>query len=366
MPGAKGTKRPRKRGKFHIENPTKDDCLWCSKSVGAASAVRCCGCDQAYHKKCAVQCGSIVSTGAYRKCCDPTFKPQQVCDNDVAYSDDDASDSDGNTSDSSDSDSTIEDQTDSTITKKDLLSLSKSIKSAIRRSKKSLVKRIDTLSAAVNNVTAIATQNKADIAQIKNNLKEQNNAINAVSDSCNTNTAKINSIEDSINNIQKSSSSSSDMEQLYMEFNDRQSRKNNLMLFEVSDHDNSEEDSAYMGNFFKKVADFDPSKTKFRRCGLYNKKVHIKKGRPIQITFQSRDDYFKVLNAKKSTLKGFKLFTDKTEKQRSYINKVVKEVKQLNSDNPNSEKIIKYKFDVPIIAEKSKNLQVDQRAMHVN
>ena len=101
-----------------------------------------------------------MSTGAYRKCCDPTFKPQQVCDNDVAYSDDDASDSDGNTSDSSDSDSTIEDQTDSTITKKDLLSLSKSIKSAIRRSNKSLVRLIDTFSDAVKNVTTIAMQNK--------------------------------------------------------------------------------------------------------------------------------------------------------------------------------------------------------------
>ena len=135
------------------------------------------------------------------------------------------------------------------------------------------------------------------------------------------------------------------------------------MLFEIKDNNNSEEDSNFMDDLFKKVVDLDPSKVKFRRCGLYNKRIHVKKGRPIQISFQNRDDYFKVLNAKKSTLNGFKLFTDKTEKQRSYINKVVKQVKQINSDNPNSEKIIKYKFDVPFITDKSKNVQPDQRAM---
>ena len=37
MPTAKGTKRPRKLGKYYIENLTKDDCLWCSKKVSAAS-----------------------------------------------------------------------------------------------------------------------------------------------------------------------------------------------------------------------------------------------------------------------------------------------------------------------------------------
>ena len=167
MPGAKGTKRPRKRGKYYIDNPMKYDCLWCPKKVES-----------------------------YRKCSDPTFKPQQVHDNDVAYSD-----------------STIEDQADSTITKKDFLSLSKSTKSAIRRSKKFLVKRIGTLSVAVENITTIAMQN---------NLIEQNNSMKAVSDACKSKTAKINSIEDSINNIKKSSSSGSNMKQLYMEFNDRQ------------------------------------------------------------------------------------------------------------------------------------------------
>ena len=59
------------------------------------------------------------------------------------------------------------------------------------------------------------------------------------------------------------------------------------MLFEVRDNDNSDEDSASMEDFFKKVADFDPSKTKFRWCGLYNKKVHIKKAGQFKSLFRA-------------------------------------------------------------------------------
>ena len=86
------------------------------------------------------------------------------------------------------------------------------------------------------------------------------------------------------------------------------------MLFEVRDNDDSAQDSKLMEDFFKKVVDLDSTKV-----------------------------YWLNWNAK------------------SDINNVVKVVKQINSDNPNSEKRIKYKFDVPVIAEKSENLQVDQR-----
>ena len=195
----KGPKR--KRGKYHIENPTKDDCLWCSKKVGSATAVRCSVCNQAYHNKCSIQCGSMESTGAFRKCCDPTFKSQltQDINNDVVYSDDDSCNSDGESSDSNDSDSTViqkdEDKGASPITKHDLLSLSKSIKKAIKKSQNSLAKRIDVLTEAVSTVTTIANQNKADIAQIKGELIEQKNQMSVLSDACNANAAKISLIE---------------------------------------------------------------------------------------------------------------------------------------------------------------------------
>ena len=71
-------------------------------------------------------------------------------------------------------------------------------------------------SDAVKAVTTIANKNKANIAELKDNLNDQNNKVSAVSVACDNNTAKINWVEESVNNIQKSNSACSVMEQVFM------------------------------------------------------------------------------------------------------------------------------------------------------
>ena len=132
------TRTKRKRGKYHIENPTKDDCLWCSKALSAANAVRCVSCQEAYHKKCAIQCGSIES-GALRKCCDPTSSSKCVPSGADAVENKDNYESDKSCSDDSedDFDTAFENEKSSQITKHDLFLACKSVKN----SEKNLIKR---------------------------------------------------------------------------------------------------------------------------------------------------------------------------------------------------------------------------------
>ena len=79
------------RGRYHIENPTIDDCIWCSKSVAAANAVRCVKCNQAYHNRCSVQYGSM-EPGIFKKRCDPSFANNAPQEEDSNEEEDETSD----------------------------------------------------------------------------------------------------------------------------------------------------------------------------------------------------------------------------------------------------------------------------------
>ena len=61
--------KKRQKTSTRMGEPTIDDCLWCHKTV--AKPTRCNTCKQAYHSRCASQCG-YLDTGALKKCCNAT------------------------------------------------------------------------------------------------------------------------------------------------------------------------------------------------------------------------------------------------------------------------------------------------------
>ena len=118
----------------------------------------------------------------------------------------------------------------------------------------------------------------------------------AVSDACNNNIAKINLIEESVNSIQKSNSACSDMEQLYMEFNDKQSRKNNSMFSEVRDNNDFAEDFKLWWIFSKKLLTLNPRKLNFIDVGYTTKEFTLKKADQFESHFKAEMIISKLLN----------------------------------------------------------------------
>lgn len=376
------TRPKRKRGKYHVDVPTKDDCLWCSKTVAAVSAFRCIGCTQAYHNKCAEQCG-FLDSGAVGKCCDPASSAASQVNDPSAIA---CVSGNGSVSGSSDSDSEDEFACDgdvnSAVTKADLIVLLKSIKSTVKKSRKAMRDDLHEIMLSVNSAVEIANENKNAISALKSNFSNQGKLIEDISTKCISNEDSIKQLQVSMQNFQAKTNdyiknqvtaavsevhkNVKSVDELYLEFNDRQSRRNKLMLFDVRDRNNVEDDHKFMESFLNKVGISDLTGVKFVRLGLFNSGKNRDKSRAIQMTFDNMEDYYKILNSKRTVLKGFNISTDKTLTQRERLKEVVNQVKEHNRSNPLDEKIIKYKFDVPTIADKPKNSKVDQRVINQN
>ena len=368
----------RKRGKYHLDNPTIDDCIWCSKRVTPVSVVRCSKRNQAYHNRCAAQCG-FIEQGVFKKCCDPLFLCPDLPPE--SNNEDDDEDSDASLSDDDQEDEldvlSNEANSSEAITKSDLVLLANSIensfKSSIKKSRVSLGSRIDALVQSVNAVAATAKSNNEEITKLRTELTEQRNTVESLSIKCTENSEKIilaqnsvdelkssidNKIESAIENAQVNTSIP-DIEQFYMELNDHQSRRKNLVLFKLADSNDSNADSTYMNNLLSKTRGLNLLKVKFRRIGIYDPKA--KQPRPIIIRFEDQEDLYKILKNEKSIYKDVDIRTDKTFAQRQYINKKVEELKELNSTNPSDSKVLKCRLDVPYIANMPKNLGRNQR-----
>ena len=370
--------KKRKRGRYHIENPTIDDFIWCSKSVAAANTVRCVKCNQAYHNKCSVQCGT-TEPGIFKKCCDPSFASNAPQEEESNEEEDETSD-DSSSDDVQDEDSDElikESNASEAITKNDLAlfakSIKKSFKQSMKKSRVSLGTRMNTLVKSVNAATAAAKANQEELSKLRSELSTHTEKVNSLAAACTENSDKILQVQQSVSELQSSidskiqsavekaqvSASVPDIEQFYMELNDRQSRRKNLVLFKLADANDYNADLTYVNGLLSKTVGINLQKVKFRRIGLYDAKA--KQPRPIIITFEDQEDLYKILKNKKTIYKNVDIRSDKTFSQRQYINKKVDELKELNKSNPSDPKILKFRLDVPYISEKPKNLARNQR-----
>ena len=223
---------------------------------------------------------------------------------------------------------------------------------------------MDDIEKSVNTAVEIAQENKKEIELIRSTLVNHNTKLDEPSASCSTNSSRIDVIGKVVDKLQEEHqnvANSFNMEEFYMELNDRQPRINNLVIYNIKDTGNDEEDKEFIDSFFSKAVGFDISKIKYRRIGLFNKKAKFP--RLIILMFESKNDAHSFLKLRQTVYTNNKLMTDKTQSQREYINKVVNEVKDYNKDNPPVPKTIKYRFNVPIITNDSKNSMGDQQAM---
>ena len=164
---------------------------------------------------------------------------------------------------------------------------------------------LSTHTEKVNSLAAACTENSDKIIQVQQSPQELQSPIDS-------------KIQSAVEKVQVSASVP-DMEQFYMELNDRQSRCKNLVIFKLSDA--NDYNLTYINDLLSKTVGINVhiQKVQLRRIGLYDAKA--KQPRPIIINFENPEDLYKILKNKKTIYKNVDIRSDKTFSQRQYINK---------------------------------------------
>lgn len=158
-------------------------------------------------------------------------------------------------------------------------------------------------------------------------------------------------------NVQLETNPDADFEDILMEISDRQKRKNNIILFNVPEQDQSKPVTEQRESDKQEVMDIlsivDPSaleaNVKPIRLGVFSES----RTRPIKLSFQNEDTARKFLkNAKKiktnAKYKNVNFSADKTKKQIEYYKKIKQELNdKINAGETNCR--IKYINNVPRI-----------------
>lgn len=378
--------RKRERSKFFVENPSIDDCLWCSKKV--ISPVRCISCNQAYHKACAAQCGYLPS-GAIKKCCDESlrldasFSAQVVQSNLIDESEDGSAliESDVEVAASSGEKpitiavlNAVIEEAAANIT----ANITKSINLTITKSTAGINDTLLSLQTTINEIAVTTNKNKEDIEALKSScssmdtlLQEHSSSISALSASTSDCSDSIKELQQNISELKSNSNNAvtesvkkvvadfsvSLQEKMFSEFIDRQRRSNNLIFYNLPDNasrDQSLSDKNMALDILKKTKEFSDDSVNVVRLGVYKQG----KSRPLLVKLQCREDVFTILRNKSTLYKNYAFSTDKTSAQREYFKQLLKEVEELNQRNPNDLKMVKFLNDTPQIVNKkaSKNL----------
>uniref|UniRef100_A0A6P7H4F1 Uncharacterized protein LOC114346868 isoform X1 n=1 Tax=Diabrotica virgifera virgifera TaxID=50390 RepID=A0A6P7H4F1_DIAVI len=163
---------------------------------------------------------------------------------------------------------------------------------------------------------------------------------------------EITELKNNIENI-KIPSQCPDNEDLINEIMDRQRRASNIIIFNVneskmkSNQERNNEDNNVVQDILQNF-DIDKSKIKSFRVG----KFQPEKIRPIKVILPSTENV-KMILRNKELIKGpsVKIFSDQTNAQREYLNKLKLELKKMNDSGDNS-KTIKFFNNKPTIVDK--------------
>lgn len=345
--------------KYHIDNPTKDDCLWCSKTV--VKPVRCITCNQAFHSRCAEQCGYLAS-GAVRKCCDSSFNTSSPPLGDVT--------------DSGETDCDSLSSCNESVTKQflcdSLHNLVNEITASITENSAALEARINahlnSIQSIVNEVSTVAYGNKAAIEDLKATYSKHSNQIATLSTINDTCTNSIQTLRQELDDLKTSSANTiaeavqaafhaanvNNREELIGEFFDRLRRSNKLIFFKIPENNNgkgNQADLTTIVDLLKLTIKVDENSISVRRLGQY------KNGgcRPILVCLNSSDDVKAILSKKSTTYKNYSFTSDKTQTQRDYLSSLWSQVDEFNKKGPQVKKTVRYINNVPCIIDTSKN-----------
>ncbi|KAJ8671655.1 hypothetical protein QAD02_002914 [Eretmocerus hayati] len=121
------------------------------------------------------------------------------------------------------------------------------------------------------------------------------------------------------------------VEDISAEMQDRVSRLNNLIMYNVKEIDANGarmNDLTQVQNHLRNVADITIQGIKVRRIG----QVKDGKPRPISIELRSHHDVIRVMGSKKSLPNGISVASDKTKAQRAHLSSLYAEVSQINEE----------------------------------
>lgn len=312
-----------------IELPSIDDCLQCCKTV--AKPTRCIVCSQAYHPSCAAQCGFLES-GAVKKCCDAplhadsSFFSGVLNGANVGLSElsDDCSSGDSDDAGSCDTVKNANPLKSSGLVSKKYLKealnifakeITESISVSINSLTSSLENRLIDMQSSINSISAIASQNKADIDLLKSTVTSNESRLDVHEQltgslglkvsKCGENIAKLRQELSDLKSANEanlpaavsvavSEASKCSIEVNFSEFCDRLRRSKNLVFFKIPENngnDQSLSDKTVILDLLHKTKAFDHNSVSVKCLGQYKAGT----SRPILVTLPAREDVMMVL-----------------------------------------------------------------------
>ena len=267
------------------------------------SALNCPGCDTLFHKRCTRDLKKL-DNGAFSVCCDKSADRSILAppptDDDFELDFDNLPD-------------TIQ------ISGPDLCKLINKITTkAVEQTIQSFSPSIDSVNKRIKNLESKSSQLERSYQVLADKIHEAESYLK-------------NSFEN-------------DCELMYAEFSDRDSRKNNLILYNHPETSESKLNSQVSG-ILKKLASFDLSNVKTTRLGPKNSSVC----RPIRIKLPNRENVFEVINNKKKWPKDLSFAPDRTKMQRLVLKKYSEIIKDHNEKNPTDTLSIKYHNNIPTV-----------------
>ncbi|KAK7866250.1 hypothetical protein R5R35_004074 [Gryllus longicercus] len=144
---------------------------------------------------------------------------------------------------------------------------------------------------------------------------------------------------------------SNQLEEMIEEYTDRQRRKKNLIFIDINESDSCDvevrrkTDLDQVFQVLNSITNEQPIINSTHRLG---KKLE-NKTRPLKVIFQNPDIALSILKRKHLYNGTVRIFSDKTPKQRDYLNQLKLELDRLNSIEGSQEKTIKYINGTPKI-----------------
>ncbi|KAJ8665722.1 hypothetical protein QAD02_021904 [Eretmocerus hayati] len=142
----------------------------------------------------------------------------------------------------------------------------------------------------------------------------------------------------------------SSLEEISAEMQDRVSRINNLIMYNVAEVDANGarmNDLIQVQSLLRNIKDVTLDGIKVRRIGL----VKEGKSRPLFIEMRSHYDVMRVIGSKKFLPTGISVSTDRTKAQRDHLSSLRAEVSRINDAKGSRVKTIRYVNGKPCIVD---------------
>ena len=210
------------------------------------------------------------------------------------------------------------------------------------------VDRLRTQTLAFSESTNKSISNiMSDLGDYKIKLETQNNQILSLGSSI-SEIKRLPSASGSQNNI--------DAEDIYAELQDRARRRDNLILFNLTEVDEAKELES-VKSILSKIQGHNLGRIVCRRVGKSGDKP-----RPLVVTMSSFNEVLTVLKYKKLLPTGISIPSDKTHTQKKYLDELIEKMDADNAKSPDDKLIIRYRFNKPYLTSINNTKNVIQTA----